>query len=310
MGIIKKNTSNSELNQENNQVINKSKIFGNVIKQEFLNNELVSLNLEPENFSKKIIKRQEVTLPVNEVIEEIKDVNIVGKSIIEYELEEEKTKYQNLSQELQAKIEEYNIKLQEIEKEKNLIIENAKKESELMIQKAIQEAQNKAKEILQQAYNKGLQKGIQEASVKIEEEYTQKIQELTHEINNIINLRSNLVKEFEKEIIELVFDVAEKILNKKIEESNSVVISYLSELLSKVERSKTVTIWVSPRELEEVRNHKEKLQYILEDVENLNIVPDERIEKGGCVIETNFGKIDSRLSTKIEVLKEIILRAK
>ncbi|MFN4220247.1 MAG: FliH/SctL family protein, partial [bacterium] len=103
---------------------------------------------------------------------------------------------------------------------------------------------------------------------------------------------------------------AEKVINKKIQEEPNIVISYLKELLTKVERSKNLTIWVNPNELEEVRSHKQNLMYMLEDVENLNIIPDERIEVGGCIIETNFGKIDSRISTKLEVLKEIVLRGK
>ncbi len=312
MGIIKKNVR--EQNQpENTNIPNQktnSKILGNIIKQDFLGKELISLDISNEKISKKIIKKEEVALPINQVIEEIKDVNLVSKSSIEFELEEEKKKYQKLNEELEQKINEQKQKIEEIEKQKKIIIEEAHRQAEKIIQEAMNQAQNKAKEILEQAVNEGFQKGYQEAQKQVNNIYQQKMLQLEQEINNIINIRQELIKEFEKEIVELAFQIAEKIINKKIQEEQSVVTSYLADLLAKVERSKSITIWVNPQELEDVKNSKEKLKYLLEDVENLNIAPDERIEKGGCIIETNFGKIDSRISTKLEVLKEIILRSK
>lgn len=312
MGIIKKNIP--EQNQtENTNIPNEktnSKIIGNIIKQDFLGKELINLNISNEKISKKIIKKEEVALPINQVIEEIKDVNLVSKSSIEFGLEEEKKKYQKLNEELEKKINEQKQKIEEIEKQKNVIIQEAQKQAEKIIQEAMNQAQNKAKEIIEQAVSEGFQKGHQEAHEQVNKIYQQRIIQINQEINNIINIRKELIKEFEKEIVEIAFQIAEKIINKEIQEEQSVVTSYLADLLAKVERSKSITIWVNPQELEDVKNSKEKLKYLLEDVENLNIAPDERIEKGGCIIETNFGKIDSRISTKLEVLKEIILRSK
>lgn len=316
MGVIKKNPDKDDRDKNFSSLKNstsdfqESKIIGKVIKQDFLGKDLLSFNFEPEKAYKKIIKREEVSLPVNEIMEEIKDVNIVGKSVIEYELEEEKKKYEELNKQLQEKIKIYQEKEKELENIKNQIIESAKQQAEEMIQKSIAEAKNRAKEILEQAFNQGYEQGINQAYRELNQQYQQKIQELQTEIQKIIDIRIDLAKQFEKEIIEMVFMIAEKILNKKIQEETNVVVSYLADLLTKVERSKSITIWVNPEELEEVRNQKQNLQYLLEDVENLNIVPDERIEKGGCIIETNFGKIDSRISTKLEVLKEIVLKSK
>ncbi|MCS7244488.1 MAG: FliH/SctL family protein [Candidatus Calescibacterium sp.] len=312
MGIIKKNFSdNKDFSEEKkDSSYNSSKILGNIIKHNFLGKEILSISLNQEKLNKKIIKRENISLPVNEIIEEIRDVSIVGKSSIEFELEEEKNKYQMLNRELEEKINEQNLKIKEIENMKGAVLNEAQKQAEMIIKKAIEEAQIKAKEILEQSYNQGFQQGLEDAHKKLENEYQKKISELQQEINSIFNIRKKLVKDFEKEIVELVFDVAEKIIAKKIEEDSSVVVSYLADLLTKVERSKSITIWVNPDELEDVKIFKENFKYLLEDVENLNIAPDQRISKGGCIIETNFGKIDSRISTKFDVLKEILLRSK
>lgn len=318
MGIIKKNKENIEnqtdqINEsliQNQQIPPKTKILGNIIKQDFLGKELLSFNFPQEKTNKKIIKKEDVKLPINEVIDEFNEINIVSKSTLEFELQEEKNKYQKLNQELQEKINEQESKIKEIESQKQTIIDQAQKQAELIIKKAIEESQNKAKEIFQQAYQEGIQQGSQKIKEELEQIYNQKISQLIQEINNFINIRQKIIEQFEEEIIELVFTVAEKIINKKINEEPNIVTSYLADLLSKVERSKSITIWVNPDELEDVRNYRDKIKNILEDVETLNIAPDERIEKGGCIIETNFGKIDSRISSKLDVLKEIILKGK
>jgi flagellar assembly protein FliH len=325
MGLIKKNkNTNEEVKNIDNQTedlknleitnIKESKIIGSkVIKSDSLkysNLELNASKLEVPVFS-KVIKKGSVneTVPLIQKEEELNDdVQIVSTSALNLELEEEKNKYQELNKQLQQKQLELEEKIKEIENTKSEIINQANISAQEIINKAIQEAQNKAQQILEQAYSQGYSQGYNESKIKLEQEYQQKIQELQDQIKNMLNLKESLVKEMEKDIVELAIKVAEKVINKKIEEEPELVSNYLIELLPKIEQAKNITIWINPNEIEYVRLSKEKFKNLVEDVENINIAPDSRIEKGGCIIETNFGKIDARISTKLEVLKEIIFK--
>jgi|GEM_PF-649748 len=328
MGLIKKNKNINEevknIDNQTNQIensknlentnIKESKIIGSkVIKSDSLKYSDLELNvtkLETPVFS-KVIKKGSINEPVSIVQKEEglnKDIQIVSTSALNLELEEEKNKYQELNKQLQQKQLELEEKIKEVENTKSEIINQANIKAQEIIDKAIQEAQNKAQQILEQAYNQGYSQGYNEAKNKLEQEYQQKIQELQDQIKNILNLKESLVKEMEKDIVELAIKVAEKVINKKIEEEPELVSNYLIELLPKIEQAKNITIWINPNEIEYVRLSKEKFKNLVEDVENINIAPDSRIEKGGCIIETNFGKIDARISTKLEVLKEIIFK--
>ncbi len=328
MGLIKKNKNPNENikniqekleeieNQNNNKdnSIKETKIIGSkVIKSQnisYSDLELSVSKIESPTFS-KVIKKSEINNPVSfvEKKEEFtQDIQIVSTSALEIELEEEKKKYQELNNQLQQKQKELENKIKEIENSKEEILKEANLKGQEIINKAINEAQNKAQEILEQAYNQGYSQGYNEIKSKLEQEYQQKIQELQNQIQNILNLKESLVKEMEKDIVELAIKVAEKVINKKIEEEPELVSNYLLELLPKIEQAKNITIWINPNEIEYVRLSKEKFKNLVEDVDNINIAPDSRIEKGGCIIETNFGKIDARISTKIEVLKEIIFK--
>jgi len=327
MGLIKKNRNINEeiknIDNQTNQIensgnledikIKESKIIGSkVIKSDSLKYSDLELNvtkLEVPVFS-KVIKKRSINEPVPIVQKEEElneDIQIVSTSALNLELEEEKNKYQELNKQLQQKQLELEEKLKEIENTKSEIINQANIKAQEIINKAIQEAQSKAQQILEQAYNQGYSQGYNEAKNKLEQEYQQKINELQEQIKNILNLKESLVKEMEKDIVELAIKVAEKVINKKIEEEPELVSSYLIELLPKIEQAKNITIWINPNEIEYVRLSKDKFKNLVE-VENINIAPDSRIEKGGCIIETNFGKIDARISTKLEVLKEIIFK--
>jgi flagellar assembly protein FliH len=326
MGLIKKNKNINEevknIDNQTNQIensknledtnIKESKIIGSkVIKSDSLKYSDLELNvtkLETPVFS-KVIKKGSINEPVVQKEEGLNDdVQIVSTSALNLELEEEKNKYQELNKQLQQKQLELEEKIKEVENTKSEIINQANIKAQEIINKAIQEAQNKAQQILEQAYNQGYSQGYNEVKNKLEQEYQQKINELQEQIKNILNLKESLVKEMEKDIVELAIKVAEKVINKKVEEEPELVSNYLIELLPKIEQAKNITIWINPNEIEYVRLSKEKFKNLVEDVENINIAPDSRIEKGGCIIETNFGKIDARISTKLEVLKEIIFK--
>lgn len=326
MGLIKKNKNINEevknIVNQTNQIensknledtnIKESKIIGSkVIKSDSLKYSDLELNvtkLETPVFS-KVIKKGSINEPVVQKEEGLNEaIQIVSTSALNLELEEEKNKYQELNKQLQQKQLELEEKIKEIENTKSEIINQANIKAQEIIDKAIQEAQNKAQQILEQAYNQGYSQGYNEAKSKLEQEYHQKIQELQEQIKNMLNLKESLVKEMEKDIVELAIKVAEKVINKKIEEEPELVSNYLIELLPKIEQARNITIWINPNEIEYVRLSKEKFKNLVEDVENINIAPDSRIEKGGCIIETNFGKIDARISTKLEVLKEIIFK--
>ena len=45
---------------------------------------------------------------------------------------------------------------------------------------------------------------------------------------------------------------------------------------------------------------------MLDGVKSLSIIEDSNIEPGGCIIETNLGFIDARISTKIKAIEEAL----
>ncbi len=51
---------------------------------------------------------------------------------------------------------------------------------------------------------------------------------------------------------------------------------------------------------------KDDFYRMLDNIENVNVLEDPNIEKGGCIIETDFGDIDARISAQLDEIETAI----
>ena len=62
--------------------------------------------------------------------------------------------------------------------------------------------------------------------------------------------------------------------------------------------------------LEDVKLTTEHIKDFIEQVESVSgitVVEDSSVEKGGCIVETDFGAIDARISSQLSELESKIL---
>ena len=62
---------------------------------------------------------------------------------------------------------------------------------------------------------------------------------------------------------------------------------------------------VNPGDLERMREHRDEL---LNDgeIKNFRIIEDQRVDRGGVVVETDGGTIDARISTQVNEAKRVL----
>ena len=215
----------------------------------------------------------------------IKDAQQAAFEEVKRKTDEAQTIKQDAEAEAEKVIADAKVKATEIENEIRQSLEGERKD-----------AQDKGRE-------EGKESGFKDGKAEVERliERTQVMLERAQD------KRGEILAETEKEIIDLVLLIARKVIKVLSENQKGVVISNVIQALRKVKSKGNVTIRVNMDDLQLATEHKEEFIKLLEGVKSIQVVEDSSVDKGGCVIETDFGEIDARISSQLAELESKIL---
>ncbi|GBU29115.1 flagellar assembly protein FliH [Treponema sp. R8-4-B8] len=205
--------------------------------------------------------------------------------------------------EVKRQTDEAQVLKQQAEEEAERIIADAKvkaSEHEDEVRKSLETERREAKE---QGKTEGKEDGYAEGKAEVDRliERTQVVLERAQD------KRADILSDTEKEIIYLVLLITRKVIKVISENQRDVIISNVVEALRKVKAKGNITIKVNLADLKLATEHKQDFIALMEGVKNINIVEDSSVDKGGCVIETDFGEIDARIASQLAEIENRIL---
>jgi flagellar assembly protein FliH len=86
-----------------------------------------------------------------------------------------------------------------------------------------------------------------------------------------------------------------------------VVISNVVQALRKVKARGNILIRVNLLDVKLTTEHIKNFIQMVEGAKGIQVVEDSTVDPGGCVIETDFGEIDARISSQLTELEDKIL---
>lgn len=119
--------------------------------------------------------------------------------------------------------------------------------------------------------------------------------------------RGDILSDTEREIIDLVLLMSRKVVKVISENQREVVISNVVQALRKVRDRGNIIIRVNLTDLKLATAHTKDFIRMLEGAKSINVAEDSSVDPGGCVIETDFGEIDARISSQLAELEAKIL---
>ena len=200
--------------------------------------------------------------------------------------------------------------LENAELERNAMIAEAQHHVESLLAQAALEAEE-MKQAAQAAgqtagYDKGHNEGY-EAAVKEQQgiiEAANKKAESTIALSE--TEKENCVQQAEKQIIELVMAIADKILPQHFIDAPQLILPMVRSALHKVKDQNNIVIRVSPQNYEFVLMGKNEFQSMLDGQGTLKIASDPALGDSDCIIESANGNVDARLATQLEIVKKSI----
>lgn len=153
------------------------------------------------------------------------------------------------------------------------------------------ETEASANELREAAYREGLESALLE---------------LSEHLLDAREKRDTALAEVERDVLRLAVKLAEKIIGREIERDDTTLTEMVATALRNVRQHETVVIRVNPADMPVIQAHRENLDPAGR-ARFLDIVPDPRVSHGGCIIESDSGKIDAQLTTQLRVLERALL---
>jgi len=185
------------------------------------------------------------------------------------------------------------------------LVDRAKIEAERMIK----EAEMRVAEIEHEAYQKGYDAGREVGFKKGQSEVRRLIDRIGTIVGQAIDVREEIIAASEKQMVDMILMVARKVIKDEVAERKEVVLNNIREALKRIKDRDRVDIRVNFADLELTTAHKDELIKMMESLRKVNIYEDSRIDRGGCIIETDVGSIDARISTQLKEIEEAIRNA-
>ena len=187
--------------------------------------------------------------------------------------------------------------------EANSIIEKAKQQAAQIIA----EAQKNQEQLYNDAKKDVFDHGHEEGFTLGKEEGNRLVDRMHKMLEAVMLRREEILQETESQIVELVILMARKVVKILSENQKNVVMANTLAALKKVKSRGKVTLRVNLEDVKLTTSHISEFIQHVENVNGITVMEDSSVERGGCIVETDFGAIDARISSQLQELENKIL---
>ncbi|MGV8078673.1 MAG: FliH/SctL family protein [Syntrophales bacterium] len=172
------------------------------------------------------------------------------------------------------------------------------------------EFEEKLRRSAAESYEKGLREGVKRGREAQQAEARRQLDTLAGLLAEVASLKRKILEESEPDILELVFAVAEKVLNREVAQQPDSVVPVLKAAMKNVMDRDGVKIRLHPLDYQHLLEIREDFLRQTDGLRNVVFEQDESLRRGGVFIETRFGDVDARLDRQLGELKAQMKRGK
>lgn len=204
-----------------------------------------------------------------------------------------------------------------LEAQGQLIHSEAPKKAQDLLQKAkkeaaqlIKDAQSKAQKLQKEAEEKSVlikQKAQEEGHLQGEKEIVEKWENILQKGDQALDQVITDLKEWQEslmpEVLELSQQIAKRLIAAELKINPAAIINRVNQALQELTNTKEVLIKVAPTSYSILQQAKDELYHKNGGMQHLRFTVDEELNHSDFIIETDFGGINGRLETQLELMQ-------
>ncbi|MGI5920212.1 MAG: FliH/SctL family protein [Syntrophomonadaceae bacterium] len=194
--------------------------------------------------------------------------------------------------------------LEKAREEARTIIDDAKKEAAAIRTQASEEAG----QMRTRAEEEGYEQGLKRAQQEIEADRQLALQQSQQIIEQARQTKISTIRSLEPDIIRLVMAIARKIIAGEIATNPGVIVNVVREAIHHLDNPENLTVYVNPEDMEQLAHAvtSREVMDIGNSQVNIEVRSDDRMDKGGCLIESDSGRVDAQLNTRLMAVETAI----
>lgn len=171
---------------------------------------------------------------------------------------------------------------------------------------------SEAKIEIQRAYDEGYNDGKETTDLEYKaeilkyEDWIRKIDSVALEIKDKFFQE---IKLFEDIIVSTSVMIASEILKREISKDSEIIIEQVKSAIATLEDEVILSIHLHPEDIEIIEQAKSVLTDEKKKLENVKIVPNQIVERGGCILKSNAGNIDARIATQLTNISSLLRKS-
>ena len=119
------------------------------------------------------------------------------------------------------------------------------------------------------------------------------------------NRRDDIYEEAEEQMVQLVLDIAKKVISDELTQNKEAILSLVKKALQKCAFKKMLVLKVSPLDFDFILENKGRICMMVEGISDIEIVSELSLDQGSCIIETPSGEINSSMDIQIKEIEKI-----
>lgn len=165
-----------------------------------------------------------------------------------------------------------------------------------------------------EGYEKGKKLGFDEGKAVAEEEVNKKneglVAELCKQIYTVEESKDELLKKYEKDLIKLSIDIAEKIIRTKINQNDEIIKNIVNNAIKDYRNVEWVKIYLSSNDYITISTDQSIMQKLSQISERVILEVLTDASDGELIIETPENLIDSGVNTQLSNLRSMVTGTK
>lgn len=143
----------------------------------------------------------------------------------------------------------------------------------------------------------------------VEQETQRERDRLVRAVESLRLQSERLAEQARADAIEIAFQLAQKIVETELRQSPEPLFSLVRSALKQAGEARRVQLRVHPKDGELLRASGPQVSQGAPSVAKLEILDDSSLARGDCLVETDFGEIDGRLSTRFAELRRALFES-